>query len=76
MANGTVHLFVPGPTNIPERVRRTLNVPVQDPRAPDLPELTLPLFADLKKAFQTRTGRVFRYPASGPEPAAVSSGTA
>jgi alanine-glyoxylate transaminase/serine-glyoxylate transaminase/serine-pyruvate transaminase len=46
-------------------VRRAMNVPQQDHRAPDFPELTLPLFADLKKVFANETGRVFMYPSSG-----------
>jgi alanine-glyoxylate transaminase / serine-glyoxylate transaminase / serine-pyruvate transaminase len=65
MPYGVTHLFVPGPTNVPERVRQALNVPMQDHRAPTFPDLTLPLFADLKKIFQTETGRVFLYPSSG-----------
>lgn len=65
MRNGINHLFVPGPTNIPESVRRAMNVPMQDHRAPDFPELTLPLFAGLKKVFATESGRVFIYPSSG-----------
>jgi alanine-glyoxylate transaminase/serine-glyoxylate transaminase/serine-pyruvate transaminase len=65
MKNGTTHLFVPGPTNIPDAVRRAMNVSMQDMRAPDYPELTLPLFADLKKVFMTETGTVFIYPGSG-----------
>ncbi len=63
--NGPVHLFIPGPTNVPDAVRRAMNVPMQDHRAPDFPELTLPLFADLKKVFANETGRVFMYPSSG-----------
>ncbi|WP_406871442.1 aminotransferase class V-fold PLP-dependent enzyme [Aminobacter sp. P9b] len=65
MKNGTTHLFVPGPTNIPDAVRRAMNVSMQDMRAPDYPELTLPLFADLKKVFKTEAGTVFIYPGSG-----------
>jgi len=65
MPNGPLHLFVPGPTNVPDAVRRAMNVPMQDHRAPDFPELTLPLFADLKKIFANETGRVFLYPSSG-----------
>jgi alanine-glyoxylate transaminase/serine-glyoxylate transaminase/serine-pyruvate transaminase len=42
-----------------------MNIPQQDHRAPDFPELTLPLFADLKKVFANETGRVFMYPSSG-----------
>ncbi len=65
MPHGPVHLYVPGPTNVPDAVRRAMNVPQQDHRAPDFPELTLPLFADLKKVFANETGRVFMYPSSG-----------
>ena len=65
MPSGLVHLYVPGPTNVPDAVRRAMNVPQEDHRAPDFPELTLPLFADLKKVFATKTGRIFMYPSSG-----------
>ena len=65
MPSGPVHLYVPGPTNVPEAVRRAMNVPQQDHRAPDFPELTMPLFAGLKKVFANETGRVFMYPSSG-----------
>ncbi len=62
---GVKSLFVPGPTNIPEAVRRAMDVPMEDHRAPDLPEFTLPLFVDLKKVFKTEAGKVFLFPASG-----------
>jgi alanine-glyoxylate transaminase / serine-glyoxylate transaminase / serine-pyruvate transaminase len=65
MPTGPVHLYVPGPTNVPDAVRRAMNVPQQDHRAPDFPDLALPLFADLKKVFANETGRVFMYPSSG-----------
>ncbi len=58
-------LFIPGPTNMPERIRRALDVPLEDHRAPDFPSLTLPIFADLKRIFQMETGRVFLFPGSG-----------
>ena len=62
---GTKSLFVPGPTNVPDEIRRAIDVPMEDHRAPDLPAFTLPLFADLKKIFKTETGQVFLFPASG-----------
>ncbi|MGI9405792.1 MAG: L-aspartate--glyoxylate aminotransferase BhcA [Hyphomicrobiaceae bacterium] len=62
---GTRALFIPGPTNVPDRVRNAIDIPMEDQRAPDLPEFTLPLFADLKKVFQTETGQVFLFPGSG-----------
>jgi alanine-glyoxylate transaminase/serine-glyoxylate transaminase/serine-pyruvate transaminase len=65
MKTGHSHLFVPGPTNIPEAVRQAMNVPMQDMRAPDFGDLTLPLFAGLKKVLKTETGRVMMFPGSG-----------
>ena len=63
--NGKTGLFIPGPTNIPDQVRQALNVPMQDMRAPDFGDLTLPLFADLKKVFKTETAEIFMFPGSG-----------
>ncbi|MEM7209189.1 MAG: aminotransferase class V-fold PLP-dependent enzyme [Pseudomonadota bacterium] len=62
---GRNHLFIPGPTNIPESVRMAMNVPMQDMRAPDFGEFILPLFEDLKKVFKTKDGQVFMFPSSG-----------
>ncbi|MBX2884043.1 MAG: aminotransferase class V-fold PLP-dependent enzyme [Granulosicoccus sp.] len=62
---GTRSLFVPGPTNVPECVRKAIDIPMEDHRAPDLPDFTLPLFEDLKKIFKTTKGQVFLFPASG-----------
>ncbi|MGH3903131.1 MAG: pyridoxal-phosphate-dependent aminotransferase family protein [Pseudonocardiaceae bacterium] len=65
MHNGITHLFIPGPTTIPDAVRQAMNVPMQDHRAPDFPELTLPLFTGMQKVLANQSGRVFLYPASG-----------
>jgi len=62
---GITGLFIPGPTNVPDRVRRAIDVPMEDQRAPDLPNFTLPLFSDLKKIFKSEDGQVFLYPSSG-----------
>jgi len=59
------HLFIPGPTNIPAPVRRSMDVRMEDMRSPEFPKLTLPIFEDLKKVFKMKDGRVFLYPASG-----------
>ena len=58
-------LAVPGPTNMPFEVRRAMEVPLEDHRAPDFPEFTLPLLADLQTIFRTNSGRVFVFPGSG-----------
>jgi alanine-glyoxylate transaminase/serine-glyoxylate transaminase/serine-pyruvate transaminase len=65
MRTGVTHLFIPGPTNVPDAVRRAMNVPMEDHRAPDFPELTRGLFEDLKRVFGNESGRVFLYPSSG-----------
>ena len=62
---GNNALFIPGPTNIPERLRRAVDVVMEDQRAPDFPSFSLPLFADLKKVFKTETAQVFMFPSSG-----------
>jgi len=58
-------LFIPGPTNVPESVRKAINIPMEDMRAPDLPDFTLPLFTDIKKVFMSQAGQVFLFPSSG-----------
>jgi alanine-glyoxylate transaminase/serine-glyoxylate transaminase/serine-pyruvate transaminase len=62
---GRPFLSIPGPTNIPERVRRAMQVLLEDHRAPDYPGFLKPLLEDLKKVFRTATGQVFVYPCSG-----------
>lgn len=62
---GRTHLYVPGPTNTPERILRAMVVPQEDHRSPKFPELTLSVLADLKKVFKTTEGTIFTFPASG-----------
>ena len=62
---GYNHLFIPGPTNVPEKVRMAMNVPMEDMRAPDFPDLTKPLFNKVAKIMRNAEGRVFIYPSSG-----------
>jgi alanine-glyoxylate transaminase/serine-glyoxylate transaminase/serine-pyruvate transaminase len=62
---GRNFLFIPGPTNVPQRVRNAMALEQEDMRAVDFPKFTLPLYQDLKKIFQTEKGRVFVFPSSG-----------
>ena len=62
---GHKHLYIPGPTNMPEVVRMAMNLPMEDMRAPDFPDLTRPIFEKVAKVFRNTTGRVFIYPSSG-----------
>ncbi len=61
----TPHLFIPGPTNVPDAVRMAMNIPMEDMRSPEFPKFTLPIFEDLKKVFKMKDGRVFIFPSSG-----------
>jgi len=62
---GTNHLFIPGPTNVPEEVRMAMNVAMQDQRGPSFGALTLGILADLKRIFRITTGQVMLFPGSG-----------
>ena len=55
---GRNFLFVPGPTNVPDRVLRAMHVAMEDHRSSSFPSLTKPLFNDLKKDLQDRVGPV------------------
>ncbi len=63
--NGNKHLFIPGPTNVPEPVRQAMNIPMEDMRAPDFPEFVNGILTDLKKAYRMESGRIFVFPSSG-----------
>ncbi|WP_397544492.1 aminotransferase class V-fold PLP-dependent enzyme [Roseovarius salis] len=63
--NGYQHLFIPGPTNVPEPVRQAMNLPMEDMRAPDFPDLVTGILSDLKRAYRMEGGRVFVFPSSG-----------
>lgn len=63
--SGRNFLFVPGPTNVPDRVLRAMHRPMEDHRSSDFPALALPLFENLKKIFKTSSGQAFIFPASG-----------
>ncbi len=58
-------VFIPGPTNIPDRLLRAMNVQTSDHRAPDFVSLFTPILQDLKKIFKTTEGEVLFFPASG-----------
>jgi alanine-glyoxylate transaminase/serine-glyoxylate transaminase/serine-pyruvate transaminase len=53
---GRNFLFVPGPTNVPDRVLRAMMVPMEDHRSPVFPELARACLSGLKPIFKTTTG--------------------
>ncbi len=62
---GRNFLFVPGPTNVPERILRAMHRAMEDHRSSAFPDLATGLFRDLKQVFQTTTGQPFIFPATG-----------
>ncbi|HZO23159.1 MAG TPA: aminotransferase class V-fold PLP-dependent enzyme [Steroidobacteraceae bacterium] len=62
---GRNFLFVPGPTNVPDRILRAMSVAMEDHRSPTFPELTFTCLSGLKPVFKTTTGTPFVFPSSG-----------
>ncbi len=58
-------VFIPGPTNIPDRLRLAMQVQTQDHRAPDFVETFAPVLEDTKQVFGTAEGQIITFPASG-----------
>jgi alanine-glyoxylate transaminase/serine-glyoxylate transaminase/serine-pyruvate transaminase len=58
-------LQLPGPTNIPARIRNAMNWPAIDQRSQKFARLALTLFGGMKKVFKTTSAEVFIFPSSG-----------
>jgi alanine-glyoxylate transaminase/serine-glyoxylate transaminase/serine-pyruvate transaminase len=58
-------VFIPGPTNLPESVRRAIDAPTIDHRSPAFAECVPRLFDGLKRVFGTRDAKVFIFPGTG-----------
>jgi alanine-glyoxylate transaminase/serine-glyoxylate transaminase/serine-pyruvate transaminase len=63
--SGYHHLFVPGPTNVPDEILNAIHCPMEDYRGPQIPDFAIPLYEDVKKIFKSETGEIFIYPSSG-----------
>lgn len=62
---GRHHLFVPGPTNVPDRVLRAMHVASIDHRSVRFPEFTRPILEGLSRLFGAAADRVALFPATG-----------
>jgi alanine-glyoxylate transaminase / serine-glyoxylate transaminase / serine-pyruvate transaminase len=62
---GRNFLFVPGPTNVPDRVLRAMHRAMEDHRSSDFPGLATSVLEDIRKVFKTTSGQAFLFPASG-----------
>lgn len=61
---GRHFLQIPGPTNVPDRILRAMDMPTMDHRSPEFAELGRKVFDGVKTVFKTN-GPVVIYPASG-----------
>ncbi len=62
---GRHFLQIPGPTNVPDRVLRAMDRQVPDHRGAELPALVSEVVAGLRQLFQTTSGEIVLFPASG-----------
>src|SRR5471032_1708 len=65
MKTGRHFLFVPGPTNVPDRVLRAMDRPMVDHRSSSAPDLVRTVFPDLLKIFGSSNGQPFIFAGSG-----------
>jgi len=61
---GRHFLQIPGPSTVPERVMRAIDMPVIDHRGPEFAQLGKDVLAGMKRLFNTKSDVVI-YPASG-----------
>lgn len=62
---GRSFLFIPGPTNIPDRVARAMVGAMEDHRSSAFPELSRGVLTDLKQIFKTEKGTPILFPSTG-----------
>jgi alanine-glyoxylate transaminase/serine-glyoxylate transaminase/serine-pyruvate transaminase len=58
-------VFIPGPTNIPDRLLNAMHIRTKDHRAPDFVETFAPVLRDTKQVFKTQDGEIVFFPSSG-----------
>ncbi len=62
---GRHFLQIPGPTNVPDRILRAIDMPTIDHRGPEFAALGKSVLAGMKRVFKSDSGEVVIYPASG-----------
>jgi alanine-glyoxylate transaminase/serine-glyoxylate transaminase/serine-pyruvate transaminase len=58
-------VFIPGPTNMPEALRRACDIPTMDHRSAAFPEILHPALAGVKRVLKSTEAEVFIFPATG-----------
>lgn len=58
-------VFIPGPTNMPEELRKAVFMPTIDHRSPIFGEILHPALAGVKKVLKSTTAEIFVFPSTG-----------
>lgn len=58
-------VFIPGPTNIPERILNAMHIQTRDHRSPDFVTALAPVIDGCKRIFGTDSGEVIIFPSTG-----------
>lgn len=58
-------VFIPGPTNMPEVLRKAVDMPTIDHRSPLFGAILHPALAGVKKVLRTESAQVFVFPSTG-----------
>ena len=58
-------VFIPGPTNMPEALRRAVDMPTMDHRSAAFADILQPALAGVKRVLRTEAGEVFLFPGTG-----------
>ncbi len=58
-------VFIPGPTNIPEAVRKACDMPTMDHRSPQFGDILHPARANVQKILKSKDAEIFIFPSTG-----------
>ncbi len=58
-------VFIPGPTNIPDRIRKACDLPTLDHRSARFADILAPALDSVRQVLKTETGKVVIFPATG-----------
>ena len=58
-------VFIPGPTNIPEAIRKAVDMPTIDHRSPIFGQILQPVLANVRKVLRSAEANIFLFPSTG-----------
>ncbi|MEM9552383.1 MAG: aminotransferase class V-fold PLP-dependent enzyme, partial [Pseudomonadota bacterium] len=58
-------VFIPGPTNMPEDIRKACDMPTIDHRSPMFGDILRPTLDGVRRVVKTQAGEVIIFPSSG-----------